>query len=111
MNRNCPNCGAPYDINVDTCPYCKTSYFDLSAIDITKKEPFYLKIRVDGGVFTTKVYVPDVSIEVHDEYVNAVDCGGHLIRNFVANRTCNISMKFESVRDKAGTLYKYVADC
>ena len=22
MNKNCPNCGAPYDIGLNKCPYC-----------------------------------------------------------------------------------------
>ncbi len=34
-NRNCPNCGAPYDLNLNKCAYCGTSYFDL--IDIVKR--------------------------------------------------------------------------
>ena len=54
-NRNCPNCGAPYDIHLNTCPYCNTSYFDISAIDIGSTEPFYLKLRMDNSVFTSKV--------------------------------------------------------
>ena len=24
--RNCPNCGAPYDAVSSTCPYCGTAY-------------------------------------------------------------------------------------
>lgn len=40
MNKNCPNCGAPYDIQLNKCPYCGTSYFDLSALDLTNREPF-----------------------------------------------------------------------
>ena len=33
-SRNCPNCGAPNDPHLNKCPYCGTSYFDLTAIDI-----------------------------------------------------------------------------
>jgi len=33
-NRNCPNCAAPYDAALNKCPYCGTSYFDMSCIDI-----------------------------------------------------------------------------
>ena len=28
--RNCPNCGAPLEAEVNKCPYCGTSYFDFS---------------------------------------------------------------------------------
>ena len=45
--RNCPNCSAPYNVELNKCPYCGTSYYDLSAIDITTHEPFYLKIKAE----------------------------------------------------------------
>ena len=45
MDKNCPNCGAPYDTVLDKCPYCSTSYFDMSAMDINSQQPFYLKLR------------------------------------------------------------------
>ena len=45
--RNCPNCGAVYEIGKNKCPYCGTSYYDMSAIDFTNGEPFYLKIRTN----------------------------------------------------------------
>lgn len=45
--RNCPNCGAPYDIDKNKCPYCGASYYDMSAVDFESGEPFYLKIRTN----------------------------------------------------------------
>lgn len=47
--RNCPNCGAALDSAACKCSYCGTSYFDISAIDIDSREPFYLKIRTRMG--------------------------------------------------------------
>jgi hypothetical protein len=52
QERNCPNCGASLESDVCKCPYCGTSYFDISAINIDDGEPFYLKLRrrtFDGG--------------------------------------------------------------
>lgn len=73
-NRNCPNCGAPYDVKLSKCPYCGTSYFDLSCLQIGDK-PFYLKIKdpVRGIVFTQKCYLEnvDVSIESHNAHFNS----------------------------------------
>lgn len=43
--KNCPNCGAVYEIDKNKCPYCGTSYYDMSAIDFEDGEPFYLKIK------------------------------------------------------------------
>lgn len=73
-NRNCPNCGAPYDVGLSKCPYCGTSYFDLSYLQIGN-EPFYLKIKdpARGIVFTQKCYLKnvDVSIETRNTYVDS----------------------------------------
>lgn len=43
--KNCPNCGSPYNPFLSTCPYCGTSYFDLTSLDLTNKEPVFLKLK------------------------------------------------------------------
>ena len=43
--KNCPNCGAPFELGVDQCPFCGKIYFDLSCIDFTKSQPIFLKIK------------------------------------------------------------------
>lgn len=52
--KNCPNCAAPYDVKLNTCPYCGTSYFDLSAIDFEERKPIYLKIKTEQGIITQR---------------------------------------------------------
>lgn len=42
--KNCPNCGAVYEPEKNKCPYCGTSYYDMSALNF---EPFYLKIKTN----------------------------------------------------------------
>lgn len=98
--RNCPNCGAPYKTELSTCPYCGTSYFDMSAIDISDNKPFYLKLKMRGMVFTSKVRVdPDVQIEVKQDNYYAYDRYGERISNIVTNRNLDIDMHFTSVHD------------
>lgn len=43
--KNCPNCGSPYNPFLNACPYCGTSYFDLTSIDLTNKQPVFLKLK------------------------------------------------------------------
>lgn len=61
-NLNCPNCGHPILAEENKCPYCDTSYFDISAIDLSEEKPFYLKIKVkdsDGrSVIITQLVKP-----------------------------------------------------
>ena len=71
--RNCPNCAAPYDTKLNTCPYCGTSYFDMAAVKLDGK-PFILKFgldgfylgRPDGQVLTATAYISDAI--VHQEF-------------------------------------------
>ena len=44
-DRNCINCGAPFDVELNKCPYCGTSYFDMSCLDLDSGKPFALKIK------------------------------------------------------------------
>ena len=62
--KNCPNCGAPFELGVDQCPFCGTIYFDLSCIDFTKSQPIFLKIKTrffDGKTATiTQKVLPEL---------------------------------------------------
>ena len=40
---NCVNCGAAKDIDEIKCPFCGTTYLDMTGIDFTKHEPVVCK--------------------------------------------------------------------
>lgn len=73
--KNCPNCGFPYNPFLDTCPYCGTSYFNLTSLDLINKEPIFLKLKtlIDNKPVEITLFVrPELkSIEVNTdtEYV------------------------------------------
>ena len=72
-NRNCINCGAPFNIELNKCPYCGTSYFDMSCLDLDSGKPFALKIKtkINGrDCFITQMVRPlnNLSIEVSQDY-------------------------------------------
>lgn len=99
MNKNCPNCGAPYDIDLNKCPYCGTSYFDMSAIDFENREPFYLKIKINNMIVTQLMRPNDIVIEHENTYIT----GGHndatiAVYNTGSQIITNIS--FEAIPDK-----------
>ena len=102
-HRNCPNCGAPYEIGENRCPFCGTAYFDLSVIDIDAKEPFYISIRVNGMLVTQLVRPVncEVSMESEDVCANAGPYG----RVATFHRTMNVhtTLSFESIPEKDGT--------
>ena len=103
--RNCPNCGAPYKIELNTCPYCGTSYFDMSAIDIGERRPFYLKLKMDNMIFTSKVIAePDIQILFNEESYDAIGRYGNKVGRIAVNRNIDINMCFKSVYDSKGVL-------
>jgi hypothetical protein len=101
-NRNCPNCGAPYDIGLNKCPYCGTSYYDLSALDFTTHEPFYLKIKTEmNGMpcYITQLVRPraDMSIDFSSETVDVYGAFGNSICTFTKSHTMTTNISFEAV--------------
>lgn len=109
MDRNCPNCAAPYDVTLNKCPYCGTSYFDLTAIDIYNREPFYLKLKAGSMVFTSKVMVkPDALITISQDSVDCVNNMGTIPSKTVKSKSVDIDIGFQSVvdwNDKNPVLY------
>ena len=72
-NRNCVNCGASFNIELNKCPYCGTSYFDMSCLDLDSGKPFALKIKtkINGkNCFITQMVRPliNLSIEFSQDY-------------------------------------------
>lgn len=57
-SHNCLNCAAPIDVDAIECPYCHTSYFDLTAIDLDSRAPVVLKLRLPGGDILKTMAIP-----------------------------------------------------
>lgn len=60
-DRNCPNCGAVLEIDKVKCPYCGTSYFDLSAIPA--REPFFARVKDGERIMLVKAWLESITIE------------------------------------------------
>ena len=98
--KNCPNCGSPYDVSLNKCPYCGTNYFDMSCINIDEREPFYLKLKINGMVFTSKVIAdPNMSINVSADNIDIVDMKGNVFMRKTVSKNVDIDMRFRSVPD------------
>lgn len=70
-HKNCPNCAAPYDPAENRCPYCGTAYFDMSTVDFDNREPFYLKIKVNGYMITQLVVPETCAFSSEEEMAEA----------------------------------------
>ena len=100
MNKTCPNCGAPYDIGLNKCPYCGTSYFDMSAIDFENREPFYLKIKINDMIVTqlVKPMLNDIVVEYENTYITGHS--GTTIAAYNTGSRVTTNINFEAIPDK-----------
>ena len=112
--KNCPNCGAPFDLGVDMCPYCGTIYFDLSCIDFTKNQPMFLKIRVvvNGRKATITQRVRPVlnDIKMTMESYEYQRIGSPFKTRSQATPVVTTDITFESVYTKDGGAAQIVFD-
>ena len=97
---NCPNCGAPISAVDNKCPYCNTSYFDLSSIDINNNKPFYLKIRMGKMTLTQLVRVlPDMSINLESNSRLYCDSLGNKLYKSTTSKNMFTNLNFEAIAD------------
>lgn len=99
--KNCPNCGAAYTLENIKCPYCGTLYFDLTAIDFTKNEPVFIKMRIPQGnqvVDITQCAYPRLGdIEVNYDYDYCVNYTGVGVKKFLRNINMTTNVTFDAV--------------
>ena len=103
--KNCPNCGAPYDLWRVCCPYCNTPYLDLTFFDLDSKDPIFLRFKAKFNgtsvVITQKVkIVPGTSMTLSSSSQNFY--GG----NLVLDQSVDTVMSFKGVPFENGELMR-----
>lgn len=108
--KNCPNCGAPYDINKNKCPYCGTSYYDLSALDLSSNEPCYLKIKINHegkNIFITQLVKPSFGeMELVTDCQNCYLTNKTLDIQIAQNTSLTTNVTFTAIPDPQHNLVK-----
>ncbi len=111
---NCINCGAAKDTSEIKCPFCGTTYLDLTAIDFASGDPVVCQfvlpnnIRLgdsDGRVIMSMLAVP--KLEDISMTANTVDVYGgnspYPLSRFTQSLDMNVGVSFMPVerRDKS----------
>lgn len=109
--RNCPNCAAPLQAEEIKCPYCGTSYIDMSCIDLENHEPFYLKINMHGCQMITMVRpeVANMTISAGAQYAY----GGRGMQKFISYQTdpeVNIDISFSGIPNSKNHIITYIKE-
>lgn len=99
-HTNCPNCASPLEIGEVKCPYCGTTYYDLSAIDFDSNEPIFLTIKKDNMLITQKVKPQTFSFESSCDEVFATDNKGHRLMALKKSMTLDTNITFTAIPDK-----------
>lgn len=97
-NRNCPNCGAPYEIGLDKCPYCGTIYYDMSAINFDEKEPIFLTLKKDGYLITLKALPNLDEINFQQDIISCSQI------QFIKSYMVNVSISFNAIADEKNSI-------
>lgn len=105
---NCINCGAAKDTSEIKCPFCGTTYLDLTAIDFSSDDPVVCQfilpnnIRLgdsDGHVIMSMLAVP--KLEEMSMTANTVDVYGgdnpYPLARFTQSWDMNIGVSFMPV--------------
>lgn len=103
MRTNCVNCGAAIETDAEKCPFCGTSYFDLTAIDFTANDPVALKLRLpcQGGTALLSMLARPrfETLEVTTDRIGVHGGNGKLLE-VTQSRTANANISFEAVAQK-----------
>lgn len=99
-HTNCPNCGAPLEIDKVKCSYCGTIYYDLSAIDFNSNEPIFLTIKKDNMLLTQKVLPQTVSLIASSDETYITDQKGNRIISYTNHMNVETNITFVAVPDE-----------
>jgi len=108
VRTNCVNCGAAIDADVEKCPFCGTSYFDLTAIDFTSGNPVALRLRLNyggGHGLISMLAIPHFNgLESETEYMDCYS-GGTKLCQLVKSRSAIADVSFTAVARNDGKLF------
>lgn len=70
--KNCINCGAPLEIGNTICPYCGTSYYDFSTIQLDKSTPIVLQLQIDNKLVLAQARLSSANVSYNVETTDVI---------------------------------------
>lgn len=89
---NCVNCGSAKDADAKVCPFCGTSYFDMTDIDLDGRHPCIVRFKHGDNIFQMKAFPTIAEITFHPVEIDGRDVLGYLDRMYARN---NVTARIE----------------
>lgn len=110
-NRNCPNCGAPFELDKIKCEHCGTLYLDMGCLDLAEGTPVFIRYRVpfnkktnsicfnsDDYAYVTQCAIPRLGdISFSNDTVDCIGWGGSVITSYCSNRHMSTNLTFDAI--------------
>jgi hypothetical protein len=110
---NCINCGAAKNTDEIKCPFCGTTYLDLTAIDFSSDDPvvckFVLPYEKDKIILSMIARPHLEEISQTENKVDAYGFGGNKLYEFTSSIDMNIGISFKPIAKPNESLYSLKA--
>jgi len=94
---NCVNCGSAKDVDAKVCPFCGTSYFDLTDIDLDQRHPCVVRFKFQDKIFQMKAFVGLAEFHFRPDYMDIRSSDGMTIKHLLMRNNISANIEFISV--------------
>ena len=99
--RNCINCGAPIELEIDKCPYCGTSYFDICNLVLDGQTPIALRFKTEvkgrEAILTALVVgTGNCSLTTSCDHTDVYG-GGAYMGSYLTSMSTNLNLEFRAI--------------
>lgn len=113
--RNCINCGAPIDTEVNKCPYCGTSYLDICGLKLDGRTPIVLKFSAEfhghKAIISTLVTAESsCSLTTTYDTIDAYGSNNQLKARFSSSQSTDLELHFRTIPDAKGRILTIEAE-
>ena len=91
---NCINCGSAKETTQSVCPFCGTSYFDLTDIDLCRTKPCVVRFKLDGHTFQMKMFVRHAEFTIEPQYMDIRSLDGTVPRYLNTHNNTTVNIEF-----------------
>lgn len=109
--RNCINCGAAIDAEVNKCPYCGTSYLDICGLKLDGRTPIVLKFGTEYNghkAIISALVTAEANCSMTTTYDTFDVYDGNKYRDhIISSYSTDIELHFRAIPDAKGRIVTF----